>query len=172
MFPLREFFHESQQAQLMQSIAFQQYLREKEQAEQASSVGMSQIRTNDDERVLLGQEQGDDDDLNLDSAQDFSTAEDQSAPHSATARDTDIEFDKELFIEEVRKFRCLWDLNSSCFKDRQMKRNAWAQIGQILNKEDQLIKASFNIFTRHSILMLQQKLGGCNKKMPGGSSEN
>ncbi|CAB3999093.1 Hypothetical predicted protein [Paramuricea clavata] len=29
---------------------------------------------------------------------------------------TSVEFDKELFIEEVRKYRCLWDINSKAYK--------------------------------------------------------
>ena len=39
------------------------------------------------------------------------------------------EFDRELFIEEVRKYRCLWDISSEVYKSRPMKQNAWSKLG-------------------------------------------
>ena len=44
------------------------------------------------------------------------------------------EFNKELFLEEVRKYRCLWDISSEVYKSRPMKQNAWSKIGQLFNK--------------------------------------
>ena len=44
-------------------------------------------------------------------------------------------FDKEVFLEEVRKYRCLWDVNSEGYKMRPMKQNAWLQISAIFNRD-------------------------------------
>ena len=45
------------------------------------------------------------------------------------------DFDKEAFIEAVRKFRCLWDVNDKTFKDRNMKANAWKQLAGIFKRD-------------------------------------
>ena len=37
-----------------------------------------------------------------------------------------IEIEKEKFIEEVRKYRYLWDINSEAYKNRPIKQNSWA----------------------------------------------
>ena len=36
-------------------------------------------------------------------------------------------FDKKLFLEEIRKYRCLWDVSSEGHKMRSMKQSAWIQ---------------------------------------------
>ena len=46
-----------------------------------------------------------------------------------------VHFDKELFLEEVRKYRCLWDVNSEGYKLRPMKQNAWIQISAVLKRD-------------------------------------
>ena len=46
-----------------------------------------------------------------------------------------FEFDKEMFIEEVRKYRCLWDINSESYKNRPIKQNAWGKIAAVFNKD-------------------------------------
>ena len=46
-----------------------------------------------------------------------------------------FEFDKEMFIEEVRKYRCLWDINSESYKNRPIKQNAWDKIAAVFNKD-------------------------------------
>ena len=51
----------------------------------------------------------------------------------------ETEFHKELFIEEVRKYRCLWDLTSADYKDRNMKNNAWINIGVVFRKDSKWI---------------------------------
>ena len=35
------------------------------------------------------------------------------------------EFDRELFIEAVRAHACIWDVNSSTYKDKGTKQNAF-----------------------------------------------
>ena len=45
------------------------------------------------------------------------------------------EVNKELFLEEVQKYRCLWDISSEVCKSRPMKQNAWSKIGQLFNKD-------------------------------------
>ena len=46
-----------------------------------------------------------------------------------------IEFEKEIFLEEVRKYQCLWNVNTPCYIDRNMKMNAWLQISNVFNRE-------------------------------------
>ena len=46
-----------------------------------------------------------------------------------------FEFNKEMFIEEVRKYRCLWDINSESYKNRPIKQNAWGKIAAVFNKD-------------------------------------
>ena len=46
-----------------------------------------------------------------------------------------IEFEKENFLEEIRKYKCLWNINTPCYKDRNMKMNAWLQISNVFNRE-------------------------------------
>ncbi|XP_065068912.1 uncharacterized protein LOC135694146 [Rhopilema esculentum] len=50
------------------------------------------------------------------------------------------EFDKEVFLEEVRKYRCLWDIASEGYKIRPMKQNAWSKIGQLFNKDVEFLQ--------------------------------
>ena len=50
-----------------------------------------------------------------------------------------IEFDKELFLEEVRKYRCLWDINSEAYKNRPIKQNAWTLIGKLFNRDGEFL---------------------------------
>ncbi|XP_071942983.1 uncharacterized protein [Antedon mediterranea] len=49
-------------------------------------------------------------------------------------------FNKELFIEEVRKHKCLWDVNSEQYKNRAIKVNAWKTIGEIFNREVEFLQ--------------------------------
>lgn len=36
-----------------------------------------------------------------------------------------VELDKELFLQALREFKCLWDTSDKNYKNRTMKRNAW-----------------------------------------------
>ena len=47
----------------------------------------------------------------------------------------DDELDKEAFIEEVRKFKCLWDINDPSYKERTTKLNAWKALSTIFRKD-------------------------------------
>ena len=44
-------------------------------------------------------------------------------------------FDKGMFLEEVRKYRCLWDINNESYKIRPVKQNAWLQIASVFNRD-------------------------------------
>jgi hypothetical protein len=46
-----------------------------------------------------------------------------------------LEFDRELFIEEVKKYRCLWDTNATSYKERSSKANAWKQLSATFKKD-------------------------------------
>ena len=37
-------------------------------------------------------------------------------------------FSKELFLEAVRHFKCLWDTSERSYKERNTKANAWKQL--------------------------------------------
>ena len=43
--------------------------------------------------------------------------------------------DKEIFIEAVRDFRCLWDTNCPAYKERQTKINAWNSLSKMFNQD-------------------------------------
>ena len=45
-----------------------------------------------------------------------------------------FEFDKEMFIEEVRKYRCLWDINSESYKNRLSSKMLGARLPPYLTK--------------------------------------
>ena len=53
--------------------------------------------------------------------------------------DGDNDFDEEFFVEEIRKYRCIWDTKCRCFKDGTKKQNAWSQLCGLINKEGTLI---------------------------------
>ena len=36
---------------------------------------------------------------------------------------------------QIRKYRCLWDTNSSTYKDRNVRSNAWNELSDVFNKE-------------------------------------
>ena len=44
-------------------------------------------------------------------------------------------FDKELFLEEVRKYRCLWNVSWPSYKERNTKANAWEKIVATFGKD-------------------------------------
>ena len=46
-------------------------------------------------------------------------------------------FDKELFIEEIRPFGCLWNTSLPSYKDRTVKANAWKKLSQIFDRDGQ-----------------------------------
>ena len=38
------------------------------------------------------------------------------------------EVDKDLFLEAIRQYRCLWDINTESYKERNAKLNAWREL--------------------------------------------
>ena len=44
-------------------------------------------------------------------------------------------FGKEVFIEAVRQYKCLWDTNDRNYKNRSMKINAWNDLSSLFNKD-------------------------------------
>ena len=59
-------------------------------------------------------------------------------------------FDKGLFLEEVRKFRCLWDVNCESYKIRPVKQNAWLQIAAVFKRDGKL-------YSKNSITLFKEK---------------
>lgn len=54
---------------------------------------------------------------------------------SSTLSSQTREFEVEIFLEEVRKYSCLWDISSPNYKDRNMKSNAWKAISSVFGRE-------------------------------------
>ena len=40
--------------------------------------------------------------------------------------------DTELFIIEIEKNECIWNVTSKCFMDRDLKRKAWSKISSVI----------------------------------------
>ena len=53
--------------------------------------------------------------------------------------DSDNDFDEEFFVEEIRKYPCIWDTKCRGYKDGTKKQNAWSQLCRLFNKEGRLI---------------------------------
>ena len=47
-------------------------------------------------------------------------------------------FDKAMFLEKVRKYICLWDVNSESYKIRPVKQYAWLQIASAFKRDGKL----------------------------------
>ncbi|XP_046684468.1 uncharacterized protein LOC124370191 [Homalodisca vitripennis] len=47
----------------------------------------------------------------------------------------DTVFDTELFIEEIKSRRSIWDMECADYKNRVLKRTAWHQLVEIFSKE-------------------------------------
>ena len=63
----------------------------------------------------------------------------QASPEEVPSK----EFEKELFLEEIRRYRCLWDTNSEGYKSRPMKQNAWSKLSQLFNKDGECQSINF-----------------------------
>ena len=60
----------------------------------------------------------------------------RAVPNKASPEEMpSTDFEKELFLEEIRKYRCLWDTNSEGYKSRPIKQNAWSKLSQLFNKD-------------------------------------
>ena len=53
--------------------------------------------------------------------------------------DGDNYFDEEFFIEQIRKYLCIWDTKCRGYKNGIKKQNSWSQLCQLFNKENRLI---------------------------------
>ena len=53
-------------------------------------------------------------------------------------------FDRELFLVELRKYRCLWDINAETYKNRGTKSNAWQCLASIFNKNGEFFTSSYS----------------------------
>ena len=53
--------------------------------------------------------------------------------------DGDSDFDEEFFLEEIRKYPCIWDTKCKSYKDGIKKKNAWSQLCKLFNKEGWLV---------------------------------
>ena len=50
----------------------------------------------------------------------------------------ELEFDKETFIEALRQFPSLWDINLASYKDRTVKANAWKCLSTTFRKDGEI----------------------------------
>ena len=83
----------------------------------------------------------------------ISTQEQDSTNNTST-----LEFSKEIFLESVRQFRCLWDQNNPLYKDRNAKANACNHLSQMFRLDGQfsyfhnlnLIEGFRGLFLKHT----------------------
>ena len=68
--------------------------------------------------------------VNVDSCHDYS--------YKNIAKEQEQVFDKELLLEDVRKYRCLWDVTWPSYKERNTKANAWEKIGATFRKDGKI----------------------------------
>ena len=47
---------------------------------------------------------------------------------SSISPENAVEFDEERFVEEIRKYECIWDTKYRAYKDNGKKRNAWFEL--------------------------------------------
>jgi len=59
---------------------------------------------------------------------------------------SDVELQKEIFIELVRSFPCIWDMRSSLYKDSTKKKLAWHQIYKAL---DEKYESKYSLYGCH-----------------------
>ena len=50
-----------------------------------------------------------------------------------------IEFDKEIFLSELQSYRCIWDVKSTSYKDRNMKTKAWKKLGEFFKRDGKVL---------------------------------
>ena len=68
--------------------------------------------------------------VNVDSCHDYS--------YTNTVKEQEQAFDKELFLEEVRKYRCLWYVTWPSYKERNAKANAWEKIAATFGRDGKI----------------------------------
>lgn len=61
--------------------------------------------------------------------------ENQNASENINVVQENGDFDKELFLQALRDFKCLWDTSDTNYKNRTMKLNAWKSLSQMFNQE-------------------------------------
>ena len=71
------------------------------------------------------------------SQEDNTTFEEEEEETSENFRESDI--DKELFLEALRQYKCLWDTNDPSFKERNKKINAWKQLSQAFKTDGEFL---------------------------------
>ena len=79
------------------------------------------------------------------SLQTFSMLEEQQQTEQEEELATAIEFDKELFLVELRKYPSIWDKKHGDYKKRNVKINAWKKLAGTFN-EDGRYKCFFASF--------------------------
>ena len=68
--------------------------------------------------------------VNVDSCHDYS--------YKNIANEQEQVFDKELLLEDVRKYWCLWDVTWPSYKERNAKANAWEKIAATFGKDGKI----------------------------------
>ena len=63
---------------------------------------------------------------------------DMPSPAASVEYEPEQEFDKEIFIEAIRAHPCIWDVNSTTYKDRGTKQNAWDSIARIFGQDGKI----------------------------------
>ena len=52
---------------------------------------------------------------------------------------SELPFDKELFLQALREYKCLWDISDSNYKNRTMKLNSWTALSLMFRQDGKLL---------------------------------
>ena len=63
----------------------------------------------------------------------------ENVENTAPVDNSFVEFDVEIFIEEIRQLPCLWNTSLAAYKDRNIKANAWKRLSVMFGKEGECL---------------------------------
>lgn len=63
----------------------------------------------------------------------------ENVENTAPVDNSVVEFDVEIFIEEIRQLPCLWNTSLAAYKDRNIKANAWKRLSVMFGKEGECL---------------------------------
>ena len=76
---------------------------------------------------------------------------------NTAAEEREDKFDKEMFLEALRRYRCLWDTNDPSYKNRTMKVNSWKQLATMFKQEGRFFLQVFFMIPSTEIWLRSDK---------------
>ena len=98
------------------------------------AAGYVTFPINGNEGEISGETQGETDHSQADALDSELSTLSSSSTTASSPPETTV-FNKEKFLTEVQKYRCLWDTKSESYKNRIIKQNAWTKIVEAFDKE-------------------------------------